>query len=200
MIFWAGHNGDSNVHDLQNFAWPFCMILHDLAYFVMYTPTYQTKFFMIFCMTISNDFSWFCFLCYVYPYISYFMIFWATQWLNYCLGFSWFSKTNFWEVVKMLIFLAYFGHSALCYSQDYWLPLFRNIVSVDTSFIFKASLHYTKCNTSTTMHNFILINKWKLLCRLWPLFTIELWHLKPVQPFHGYLSFSSSHCTRPLAL
>ena len=57
----------------------------------------------------------------------------------------------------MLIFLAYFGHSALCYSQDYWLPLFRNIVSVDTSFILKASLHYTKCNTSTTMHNFILI-------------------------------------------
>ena len=101
------------------------------------------------------------------------MIFWATQWLNYCLGFSWFSKTNFWEVVKMLIFLAYFAHTALCYSQDYWLPLFRNIVSVDTSFIFKASLHYTKCNTSTTMHNFILINKWKLLCRLWPLFIIK---------------------------
>ena len=115
-------------------------------------------------MTISNDFSWFCFLCYVYPYLSYFMIFWATQWWNYCLGFSWFSKTNFWEVVKMLIFLAYFAHSALCYSQDYWLPLFRNIVSVDTSFILKASLHYTKCNTSTTMHNFILINYCENYC------------------------------------
>ena len=64
----------------------------------------------------------------------------------------------------MLIFLAYFGHSALCYSQDYWLPLFRNIVSVDTSFILKASLHYTKCNTSTTMHNFILINYCENYC------------------------------------
>jgi len=55
MIFWAGHNGDSNVHDLQNFAWPFCMILHDLAYFVMYTPTYQTKFFMIFWAGHNGD-------------------------------------------------------------------------------------------------------------------------------------------------
>ena len=64
----------------------------------------------------------------------------------------------------MLILLAYFGHSALCYSQDYWLPLFRNIVSVDTSFILKASLHYTKCNTSTTMHNFILINYCENYC------------------------------------
>ena len=64
------------------------MILHDFAFYVMYTR--------------------------------------ATQWWNYCLGFSWFTMTNFWEVVKMLIFLAYFAHNALCYSQDYWLPLFSH--------------------------------------------------------------------------
>ena len=89
-----------------------CMIiLHDFAFFVVYTPKYHTTFFMIFQAHHNGDsyvhdlhdfaspFLMILFLCYVYPYISHFIIFWATQWWNYCLGCSWFSMTNFYEVL-----------------------------------------------------------------------------------------------------
>jgi len=34
MIFWANHDGDSNVHDLHDFAWLFLMTLHDFAFYL----------------------------------------------------------------------------------------------------------------------------------------------------------------------
>ena len=66
MIFWAGHNGASLVHDLHDFSWPFCMILHDFAFFWRHTPTYHTSFSLIFWASHNSaglvhglhDFAW----------------------------------------------------------------------------------------------------------------------------------------------
>ena len=43
MIFWAGHNGNSLVHDLHDFAWPFFMILHDYLTVEMYTLSFSSS-------------------------------------------------------------------------------------------------------------------------------------------------------------
>ena len=46
MIFQAGHNVDTHVHDFADFAW-FCMILHDHFHYLYELLTYHAKYLTI---------------------------------------------------------------------------------------------------------------------------------------------------------
>ena len=69
MIFWAGHNGASLVHDLHDFSWPFCMILHFFGGILLHITHHFPWFFepvtivlvlCMVCMILHDHISWIC--------------------------------------------------------------------------------------------------------------------------------------------
>ena len=141
MIFLADHNGASLVHDLHDFSWPFCMILHFLGGIPLHITHHFSCFFepvtivLVLCMIfmiLHDHISWFCIFWELYPYISYIIFHnFLSQWWYSCAWFAWFCMTifhdfawfsNCWDVhphVSHIIFHDFLSQ-LLCWYSCAW--------------------------------------------------------------------------------